>query len=103
MDLRWAQACSLLSGKEAGHRRNLDAERSVYPESSEAGRQEVAVRGCRESWEASRRRQRLVSAWRELTVSRWTGVGGAPFPPRRPGWIPQAAGGQGRGLMVSDQ
>lgn len=37
MDLRWAQACSLLSGKEAGHCRNLDAERSAYPESREAG------------------------------------------------------------------
>ena len=63
----------------------------------------MAVRGCGESWEASRRRQRLVSTWRELTVSRWTGVGGAPSPPRRPSWIPQAVGGGVRGLMVSEQ
>ena len=66
----------------------------------------MAVGGWGESWEASQRRQRLVNAWREEpTVSRWTGVGGAPSPPRRPSWILQAGGwgGVGRGLMVSEQ
>ena len=62
----------------------------------------MAVGGWGESWEASQRGQRLVNAWREEpTISRWTGVGGAPSPPRRlqaGGW-----GGVGRGLTVSEQ
>ena len=39
----------------------------------------------------------------ERAVSRWTGMGGAPSPPRRPSWILQAVGGGVRGLMVSEQ